>query len=96
MYFDRIDICEAYRVLETDYNVNGLIPERGKSESIGVQLSRLEFVSDFVWDYDSLSDNGKDIYDNAVERLGLPVLAHVENVWMPLKIQKRSNPRGIR
>lgn len=46
-YFDRFDICEAYYLLEVDYNVNGWLQERPSSvrrrESIGNQLHRLHF-----------------------------------------------------
>lgn len=74
--FNRFDICEAYYVLEADYNVGGWLRERPSNqrrrESIGVQLLRMRFSNPCVGGYEDLTENGKAIYDNAVERLGLP------------------------
>lgn len=74
--FDRFDICEAYWVLEADYNVDGWLRERPSNqrrmESIGVQLHRMHFSPRLDLGYESLTENGQAIYDNAVERLGLP------------------------
>lgn len=75
-YFDRFDICEAYCVLEWDYNVGGWLPERPSNrrrmESIGVQLYRMQFKPALNLEYNTLTENGQEIYDQAVERLGLP------------------------
>lgn len=76
-YFDRFDICEAYYALENDYNVSGVLQERPSNQrrrmSVGYQLHRMGFKpSMFFNGYESLSENGKEIYDNAVERWGLP------------------------
>ena len=76
-YFDRFDICEAYLALEWDYNVGGWLRERPSNqrrrESIGVQLSRIFFhPSPLFSGYESLTENGKDIYTAAVVRWGLP------------------------
>ena len=75
-YFDRFDICEAYLALEWDYNVGGWLQERPsnqrRKESIGVQLLRMTFkLSPLFNGYDSLTENGKEIYGAAQQRWGL-------------------------
>jgi hypothetical protein len=77
-HFDRFDICAAYLALETDWNKGGHIPERtarqaGKrAESIGVQLSRMAFDPGRMFNgWESLTENGRAIYDAACERLRL-------------------------
>lgn len=76
MYFDRFDVCEAYFVLEMYYNDGGWLQERPsnqrRNESCGVQLHRISFRPSPMLDYESLSDNGKAIFHDAIERLGLP------------------------
>jgi hypothetical protein len=73
--FDRFDICEAYACLESDYNVGGILWERPscrrRGESIGVQLHRMRFRARPSLSTDTLTDNGREIYDAAVIRLGL-------------------------
>ena len=68
MEFDRWDICEAYAVLERDWNLNGWVKERPSNRrrkmSTGVQLSRMGFSPRCDLSYETLSDNGKEIYDN--------------------------------
>lgn len=68
-YFDRFDICEAYRQLETDWNVGGILRERGRPYSIGVQLHRMGYKPSPI--DGSLNENAEEIYAAAVERLGL-------------------------
>lgn len=86
-YFDRFDICEAYAALEYDYNVGGMLQERPtcqrRRRSVGVQLARMKFrASPLHGSRDRLpTENAKEIYDEAVERLGLP---H-ECVWGELE-----------
>ena len=67
-YFDRLDICEAYYILESDYNVGGWLRERPSNvrrmESCSVQLHRIGFKPSPIISYDNLSENGKVIYDN--------------------------------
>ncbi len=76
-YFDRFDICEAYLVLEWDYNVDGWLRERPSNrrrmESTGCQVHRMEFCPDWSLCYGTLTDNGKEIYDALVARYRLPV-----------------------
>jgi len=72
-YFDRFDICEAYLALEWDYNVGGWLQERPsnqrRKESIGVQLRRIWFKPSPLFNgYESLTENGKEIYDAAQQR----------------------------
>lgn len=77
MEFDRYDICEAHCALEWDYNVGGIVRERPSNRrrnmSTGYQLSRMGFKpSPLFMGYESLSDNGKEIYNNLVELYNLP------------------------
>lgn len=75
-YFDRFDICEAHCVLEWDYNVGGWLHERPSNqrrmESTGVQLHRMGFKPALGLSYDTLTENGQEIYDELVVRYGLP------------------------
>jgi len=76
-YFDRFDICEAYAVLENDYNINGWLRERPSNqrrmESTSYQLHRMGFgLNSAVSEYEDLTENGKEIYDALVKRWGLP------------------------
>jgi hypothetical protein len=75
-YFDRFDICEAHAVLEWDYNVGGIVMERPQNakrmESTGVQLSRMQFEPRRDLSRDTLTENGREIYDELVERYHLP------------------------
>jgi len=67
MYWDRFDICEAYLALEMDWNVGGLV--NGKSYSS--QLHNMKFRASILFKgYDSLSENGKEIYLNKAFNLG--------------------------
>ena len=72
--FDRFDICDAYYVLEIDYNVGGWLHERKSNvrrgikhgyigESTDVQLNRMGYKPSSNLSYETLSDNAKDIYD---------------------------------
>lgn len=74
-YFDRFDICEAYAVLEWDWNYNGQLRERPSNmrrrESTGVQLMRMHFKPRRDLGYTTLTENGREIYDEAERRYGL-------------------------
>lgn len=80
-YFDRFDICEAHCVLEWDYNVGGWLQERPSNrrrrEATSVQLHRMQFRPAMVLCYDSLTENGQEIYNDLVAKYGLPVPAEV-------------------
>lgn len=68
MYFDRFDICEAYLAIEMDWNVSGFVD--GKSYSS--QMHLFGFRPSVLFNgYDSLSDNGKEIYLNKALALKL-------------------------
>lgn len=76
-YFDRFDICEAYLALEWDYNIGGILRERPSNirrrMSTGFQLHRMGFKPAPGFDgYASLSENGREIYDDLIRRYGLP------------------------
>ena len=89
--FDRFDICEAHWLLESDYNIGGIISERKsnirRNESTGCQLARMQFTPSMSLDFDSLSDNGKEIYLANVLRLKLPMdeelMIAMEEFWIP-------------
>lgn len=77
-YFDRFDICEAYLALEWDYNVGGWLRERPsnqrRQESTDVQLTRIGFKPGHAFrGFDSLSENGQEIYRMLQERYGFEV-----------------------
>jgi hypothetical protein len=84
-YFDRFDICEAYCVLESDYNVGGWLRERPsnqrRGESIGVQLHRMQFrLAPSGGSFEHLEENGKEIYSDLVRRYNLPLESNQELV----------------
>jgi hypothetical protein len=73
--WDRFDICEAYKAVEDDYNVGGILHERPsnkrRNEATHVQLDRIQFKVGAAWrGYGSLSENGKAIYAGLCERYG--------------------------
>ena len=66
-YFDRFDICEAYLALETDYNIGGILYPRERQ--VWGQLCRIGFSPGLAFNgYESLTENGKEIYNNWVEK----------------------------
>lgn len=71
-YFDRFDICEAYFLIEMYYNVSGILQERKSNQrrkmSNSYQLWRMKAKMRPFVNYESLSDNGKAIYDNLLDR----------------------------
>lgn len=75
-HFNRLDICEAYLVMESDYNLGGWLRERPsnqrRKESCGVQLHRMGFRPRPSLDgsYRNLSTNGKVIYRMLERRYG--------------------------
>lgn len=86
-YFDRFDICEAYKALEDDYNVSGVLQERPSNRrramSTDFQLHRMEFrPSPMFCGFASMSENAQDIYMDLVARYGLPAPEGAEfDVW---------------
>lgn len=80
--WDRFDICEAYAVLEWDWNLGGWLHERpsnvrrGKArgyigEATSIQLARMKFQARPSLSYATLSDNAKAIYWIAAINFGL-------------------------
>lgn len=74
-YFDRFDICEAHLALEWDYHNGGWLRERPSNrrrmESTDVQLHRMHFRPGAGFrGFDSLSENGQDIYRDLEARYG--------------------------
>jgi len=83
-YFDRFDICEAHLAMEWDYNISGVLQERGSNQrrnmSTDFQLHRMKFSPGIMFNgYDSLSENGKEIYHNLGDRYGF-ALSLIEEV----------------
>ena len=73
--FDKFDVCEAHYQLEVDYNLGGWLHERPSNqrrmEATHVQLHRMKFAVGAGWNgYESLSENGKDIYHMLRQRYG--------------------------
>jgi hypothetical protein len=77
--FDRFDICEAHYLIECDYHINGRLRERPSNvrrrEATHVQLHRLGFRPGPMLSYETLTDNGRAIYDLLVGRYALPAAA---------------------
>ena len=75
MYFDRFDICEAYAVLEWNWHSGGILQERPSNQrrnmSTDFQLARMRFKPRPNLCYDTLTENGREIYDAAELKLGL-------------------------
>ena len=74
-YFDRFDICEAHLALEWNWNSGGWLHERPSNqrrrEATHVQLARIGFrPSPLFKGYDSLTENGRAIYDALEQRYG--------------------------
>ena len=76
MYFDTCDICEAHYLLEVYYNEGGWLHERPSNrrrmEATHVQLARLRFKAAPNLDYDTLSENGREIFHGLITRYKLP------------------------
>ena len=78
--FDRFDVCEAYYILECDYNVSGWIKERPSNRrrnmSTGFQLSRMKFKPrPSLGSFDDLTPNGQLIYRMLESRYGFDKLS---------------------
>lgn len=73
---DRFDICEAYAVLEWDYNREGWLQERPSNQrrlqSIGVQLARMQFRPAMGLCFEVLTEDGQEVYLTNVLRWKLP------------------------
>ena len=71
--FNQFDICEVYYLLEVDFNLGGWLHERKSNvrrgvkrgyvgEATHVQLARMDFKPSPLLSYETLSDNGKELY----------------------------------
>lgn len=74
-YFNRFDICEAYMVMEWDYNCSGILQERESNQrrrmSTDFQLNRMQFKpAPSIRGFESLEENGRDIYKELERRYG--------------------------
>lgn len=74
-YFDRYDICEAHALIESDYNVGGVLWERPsnarRNMSTGFQLSRMGYrAGPLAGTREHLTENGREIYDALAQRYG--------------------------
>lgn len=100
MYFDRFDICEAYLAIEMDYSFGGWLQERDvydgkiddgegflrkRKDSIHVQVHRCKYrPSPLFKGYDSLNDNGREIYHALERRFNLvdaAIASHADQEW---------------
>jgi len=74
-YFDRFDICAAYRQLEMDWNRGGILEERPtclrRNQSVGHQLARIGYKPEPGWMGSELSENAWAIYHHAAARMGI-------------------------
>lgn len=73
---NRFDIADAHFLLECHYNVGGILWERPsnqrRNESTGVQLARMGHQPGMGLDFDSMEDDGKEVYLTNVLKLNLP------------------------
>lgn len=74
MHYDRFDICEAYLVMEWDSHVGGWLREREsnrrRGEATSIQLHRIRFKPRPGLSWETLSENGQEIYAQLCERYG--------------------------
>ena len=75
MEFNRYDIAEAHYCVEVDYNVSGWLQERPsnqrRKEATHIQLHRMGFRQHPDLKYETLTENGRLIYDALVAKLKL-------------------------
>jgi hypothetical protein len=74
-YFDRFDICEAYTVFEWHWQAGGWLQfrdsNRRRMEATHVQLDRMRFRPRPNLEFENLSENGRAIYRQLIDRYGL-------------------------
>jgi len=81
-YFDKFDICEAWHILEINYNESGVLQQRKSNTrrhmSADYQLGRMEFKPRPSLDgyRSNLTPNGKQIYKYNVRKLGLGAICY--------------------
>ena len=73
-YFDRFDIAEAYAVMEWHWHSGGWLRERESNqrrmEATACQLDRMQFKPRPSLEFRTLTENGKAIYRQLVDRYG--------------------------
>lgn len=73
---DRFDIAEGHAVLEWDYNMGGWLQERPSNmrrrEATAVQLHRMQFRPRPDLRFETLTEEGRDVYLSNVLRWKLP------------------------
>lgn len=81
---NRFDIAEAHAVLEWDFNRDGWLRERPSNqrrwEATAVQLHRIGFRARADLCFDTLEDDGREVYVTNVLRWHLPVDADLKRV----------------
>lgn len=90
-YFNRFDICEAHSLLEEHFNKDGIVIERPsnrrRNESTGCQLERMQFSPSMSLSFESMDENGQDIYLINILKWKLPmdeeILQLMEKNWVP-------------
>lgn len=77
VYFDRFDIAEAHFLMEVHYNMSGWLQERPSNqrrrEATHIQLGRIGFRPAASLEFETLSDNGREIYRDLEARYGFEV-----------------------
>lgn len=88
MFDNAHDVCEAYYLLESDYNVSGVLQERKsnlrRNMSTGFQLSRMKFTPRPNLTYDTLTEQGKEIYDALEIEYGFAQ----QGIFDPIKLKE--------
>jgi hypothetical protein len=73
---DRFEIANAHFLLECHYNVGGMLRERPsnqrRNESTGVQLHRMSYRPGMGLSFESLEEDGKEVYLTNILKWGLP------------------------
>jgi hypothetical protein len=95
--FDRFDICEAYAVLEWDYNLGGWLHERPtnrkRMEATSI-LARLRFRPRLDLSFETLTENGQAIFRNLERRYGFTHAEHDGTKYWPNCIASRGQDEG--
>ena len=75
MYFDKFDICEAYYMYMVLWNSGGATnrwytTSRNcrREQSISAQLHRMQFIPRLSLSEETLTENGRDIYNDLVNK----------------------------
>jgi hypothetical protein len=73
---NRYDIADAHFLLECHYNIGGMLRERPSNQrrnaSTGVQLHRMSYRPEMGLSFESLQEDGKEVYLTNILKWGLP------------------------